>query len=198
MGRGEAEDAGGLTPVKDDNEAAPHFTRRTLLVFNCFDDNHPGLFLRGVLRCFTGRYPLLPPTQRRAGPISNLYAAFLTSQINISIKKRTILHAGVMNVRKALVVCPQCPGPGIPPNAQKACNICADGGKGGFRVFPAGQRGIRQLLQPKNAPFRLPMSEKDLRVMGQQLHIHPLLAQRMDLIQQGQPLRLVPDRVKIS
>ena len=37
MRRGEAEDAGGLTPVKDDNEAAPHFPRRTLLVFNCFD-----------------------------------------------------------------------------------------------------------------------------------------------------------------
>ena len=39
MRRSEAEDAGGLTPVKDGNEAAPHFTRRTLLVFNCFDDN---------------------------------------------------------------------------------------------------------------------------------------------------------------
>ena len=39
MRRGEAEDAGGLTPVKDDNEAAPHFTRRTSLVFNCFDYN---------------------------------------------------------------------------------------------------------------------------------------------------------------
>ena len=37
MRRSEAEDAGGLTPVKDDNEAAPHFPRRTLLVFNCFD-----------------------------------------------------------------------------------------------------------------------------------------------------------------
>ncbi|MBD5162860.1 MAG: hypothetical protein HDT14_12785 [Oscillibacter sp.] len=31
------EDAGGLTLVKDDNEAAPHFSRRTLLFFNCFD-----------------------------------------------------------------------------------------------------------------------------------------------------------------
>ena len=37
MRRSEAEDAGGLTPVKDDNKAAPHFIRRTLLVFNCFD-----------------------------------------------------------------------------------------------------------------------------------------------------------------
>ena len=41
MRRSEAEDAGGLTPVKDDNEAAPHFTRRTLRVFNCFDDIFP-------------------------------------------------------------------------------------------------------------------------------------------------------------
>ena len=37
MRHSEAEDAGGLTPVKGDNEAAPYFTRRTLLVFNCFD-----------------------------------------------------------------------------------------------------------------------------------------------------------------
>ncbi len=37
MRRSEAEDAGGLTPVKDDNEAAPYFCRRTLLFFNCFD-----------------------------------------------------------------------------------------------------------------------------------------------------------------
>ena len=37
MSRSKAEDAGGLTPVKDDNEAAAHFTRRTLLFLNCFD-----------------------------------------------------------------------------------------------------------------------------------------------------------------
>ncbi|MBD5160579.1 MAG: hypothetical protein HDT14_00860 [Oscillibacter sp.] len=37
MGCSKTEDAGGLTPVKDDNEAAPHFSRRTLLFFSCFD-----------------------------------------------------------------------------------------------------------------------------------------------------------------
>jgi len=31
MSRGEAEDAGGRLPVKDDNEAAVYFNRRTLL-----------------------------------------------------------------------------------------------------------------------------------------------------------------------
>ncbi len=33
MGSSEAEDAGGLSPVKDDNEAAAHFNRRTLPFF---------------------------------------------------------------------------------------------------------------------------------------------------------------------
>ena len=37
MVRGEAEDAGGLSPVKDDNEVARHFIRRTLPFFNCVD-----------------------------------------------------------------------------------------------------------------------------------------------------------------
>ena len=31
---GNAEDAGGLSPVKDDNAAARHFIRRTLTIFN--------------------------------------------------------------------------------------------------------------------------------------------------------------------
>ncbi len=35
MGRSEAEDAGGRLPVKDDNEAAAHFSRRNLRFFNC-------------------------------------------------------------------------------------------------------------------------------------------------------------------
>ncbi len=41
MGRSKAEDAGGRLParparfVKDDNEAVPHFNRRTLRFFNC-------------------------------------------------------------------------------------------------------------------------------------------------------------------
>ncbi len=33
MDSSEAEDAGGLMPVKDDNEAAAHFNRRTLPLF---------------------------------------------------------------------------------------------------------------------------------------------------------------------
>ncbi len=37
MGSGEAEDAGGLSPVKDDNEAAAHFNRRTLPFFKRVD-----------------------------------------------------------------------------------------------------------------------------------------------------------------
>ncbi len=35
MGRSEVEDAGGRLPVKDDNGAAIHFSRRTLRFFNC-------------------------------------------------------------------------------------------------------------------------------------------------------------------
>ena len=34
---GKAEDAGGLSPVKDDNAAARYFIRRTLTIFNCGD-----------------------------------------------------------------------------------------------------------------------------------------------------------------
>ena len=37
MTRGKAEDAGGLTPAKDDNAAPYHFDRRTLPIFKCID-----------------------------------------------------------------------------------------------------------------------------------------------------------------
>lgn len=37
MARGKAEDAGGLTPAKDDNAAPHHFGRRTLPIFRCVD-----------------------------------------------------------------------------------------------------------------------------------------------------------------
>jgi hypothetical protein len=37
MTRGKAEDAGGLTPAKDDNAAPYHFDRRTLSIFKCVD-----------------------------------------------------------------------------------------------------------------------------------------------------------------
>ena len=34
---GQAEDAGGLSPAKDDNETAHHFIRRTLPILDCVD-----------------------------------------------------------------------------------------------------------------------------------------------------------------
>ena len=37
MEQGKAEDAGGLTPAKDDNAALCHFGRRTLPIFKCVD-----------------------------------------------------------------------------------------------------------------------------------------------------------------
>ena len=37
MGRGKAEDAGGLTPAKDNNAAPYHFDPRTLPIFMCVD-----------------------------------------------------------------------------------------------------------------------------------------------------------------
>ena len=37
MTQGKAEDAGGLTPAKDDNAALHHFDRRTLPIFRCVD-----------------------------------------------------------------------------------------------------------------------------------------------------------------
>ena len=40
MARGKAEDAGGLTPAKDDNAAPYHFDPRTLPIFKCVDYNY--------------------------------------------------------------------------------------------------------------------------------------------------------------
>ena len=37
MVQGKAEDAGGLTPAKDDNTALCHFGHRTLPIFKCVD-----------------------------------------------------------------------------------------------------------------------------------------------------------------
>ena len=37
MVQGKAEDAGGLTPAKDDNTALWHFGHRTLPIFKCVD-----------------------------------------------------------------------------------------------------------------------------------------------------------------
>ena len=37
MAQGKAEDAGGLTPAKDDNTTLCHFGHRTLPIFKCVD-----------------------------------------------------------------------------------------------------------------------------------------------------------------
>ena len=37
MAQDKAEDAGGLTPAKDDNAALRYFNRRTLPIFKCVD-----------------------------------------------------------------------------------------------------------------------------------------------------------------
>ena len=48
MARGKAEDAGGLTPAKDDNAAPHHFGRRTLPIFKCVDYKYPPAKSRGI------------------------------------------------------------------------------------------------------------------------------------------------------
>ena len=55
MTRCKAEDAGGLTPAKDDNAALYHFDRRTLPIFKCIDYIIPqeGGFVHGR----TGTHP---------------------------------------------------------------------------------------------------------------------------------------------
>ena len=58
MARGKAEDAGGLTPAKDDNAALHHFGRRTLPMFRCVDykaeaaARQGGRFLLFLILCF--------------------------------------------------------------------------------------------------------------------------------------------------
>ena len=66
MTRGKAEDAGGLTPAKDDNAAPYHFDRRTLPIFKCVD------YIRGLLHgsplCRLFRASVrLAPTRRGQG-----------------------------------------------------------------------------------------------------------------------------------
>ena len=51
MARGKAEDAGGLTPAKDDNAAPCHFAPRTLPIFECDDY----IFFWMVFRAFFSR-----------------------------------------------------------------------------------------------------------------------------------------------
>ena len=53
MTRGKAEDAGGLTPAKDDNAAPYHFDRRTLPIFKCVDYTvqHPSIPVCSAYSC---------------------------------------------------------------------------------------------------------------------------------------------------
>ncbi len=44
MVRGKAEDAGGLTPAKDDNAALCHFDHRTLPILKCVGYKKAGIF----------------------------------------------------------------------------------------------------------------------------------------------------------
>ena len=49
MAQGKAEDAGGLTPAKDDNTALCHFGHRTLPIFKCVDYKTQHPLARGPL-----------------------------------------------------------------------------------------------------------------------------------------------------
>ena len=56
----EAEDAGGLTPGKDDNEAARYFLRRTLLILRCVDY----ISSSSKLRIYTSQKPRISRSSR--------------------------------------------------------------------------------------------------------------------------------------
>ena len=62
MTRCKAEDAGGLTPAKDDNAAPYHFDRRTLPIFKCVDYIAREVTVYGKLhaRIFAGLSPPRP------------------------------------------------------------------------------------------------------------------------------------------
>ena len=65
MTRGKAEDAGGLTPAKDDNAAPYHFDRRTLPIFKCVDYSRVAAF-ETFLMWFSLRKSLYRQSDRRA------------------------------------------------------------------------------------------------------------------------------------
>ena len=63
MAQDKAEDAGGLSPAKDDNAALRYFNRRTLPIFKCVDyKNRPREPLRS--RGLFGRKSMRGPGQR--------------------------------------------------------------------------------------------------------------------------------------
>ena len=72
MTRGKAEDAGGLTPAKDDNAAPYHFDRRTLPIFKCVDyiiiSAHLHRAQPGSVPAWQSHQQIYP-RQNRAGPV---------------------------------------------------------------------------------------------------------------------------------
>ncbi len=60
MGRSEAEDADGRLPVKDDNKATAHFSRRTLRFFNCGNYKCQNAQAASLFRLGTGGLILIP------------------------------------------------------------------------------------------------------------------------------------------
>ena len=67
MTRGKAEDAGGLTPAKDDNAAPYHFDRRTLPIFKCVD--------------YKQALKQTPPESFDSGGVSSACFAFLPGEL---------------------------------------------------------------------------------------------------------------------
>ena len=66
MAQGKAEDAGGLTPAKDDNTALCHFGHRTLPIFKCVDNKQKRQTNAGNPTAKQNRVPYEP--RQGAGP----------------------------------------------------------------------------------------------------------------------------------
>ena len=78
MARGKAEDAGGLTPAKDDNAAPYHFAPRTLPIFKCVDYKKTALYADGRKpRC--GRKFSMPANKQKDPVRAYIRAGFLES-----------------------------------------------------------------------------------------------------------------------
>ena len=83
MARGKAEDAGGLTPAKDDNTALCHFGHRTLPIFKCVD-YIAIIRIAGKCRAGRPRPAVLPQTARRVvAPYGAPLSAILDPAINV-------------------------------------------------------------------------------------------------------------------
>ena len=100
---GEAEDAGGLSPVKDDNEVTRHFIRRTLPILNCVDYISPAGDLQDVLdRNFKRsrhlfRREVIPKTQNHT---SFSFCASFSTASRVSVFGYIV----VMNLRNLFLI----------------------------------------------------------------------------------------------